>query len=53
MALKDLIVKRRHKMRPTAKTLVADTLKHYGVSAPKSIAEAIVYLLVVNGYLGR
>jgi hypothetical protein len=53
MALKDSVVKRRRKVRPTAKALISDTLKRYGVSAPKSIAETIVYLLVVNGYLGR
>ena len=50
MALKDLIIKRRRKPRPSPANVIIRTLKNHGVSAPVSTAAAITRNLRQEGY---
>lgn len=50
MALKDLIVKRRRKPRPSPANVIISTLRRFGVSAPVATAASITASLRREGY---
>jgi hypothetical protein len=50
MALKDLIIKRRRRPRPSPSDVIIATLKRFGVKAPTTTAAAITASLRGEGY---
>ncbi len=50
MALKNLIVKRRRKPRPSPANVIISTLRRFGVSAPVATAAGITRSLRKEGY---